>query len=74
MEITEVSKKTESRDKITEGRDVTPISSSFYDIAQEVTITPPTGESNNYIPIIATIVSALVLLGVGVVIIKRKTL
>ena len=74
VEITEVSKKTESRDKITEGRDVTPISSSFYNIAQEVTITPPTGESNNYIPIIATIVSALVLLGVGVVIIKRKTL
>ena len=74
VEITEVSKKTESRDIITEGRDVTPISSNFYGIAQEVTITPPTGENNNYIPIIATIVSALVLLGVGVVIIKRKTL
>ena len=74
VEITEVSKKTESRDIITEGRDVTPISSNFYGIAQEITITPPTGENNNYIPIIATIVSALVLLGVGVVIIKRKTL
>ena len=74
VEITEVSKKTDSRDRITQGRDVTPISSNFYGIAQEVTITPPTGENNNYIPIIATIVSALVLLGVGVVIIKRKTL
>ena len=74
VEITEVSKKTETRSDIKEGRNITLVLSKLYGIAQEVTITPPTGENNNYILIIATTVSALVLLGIGVILIKRKTL
>lgn len=56
------------------GKTITPERSTLFTIAPSVTVTPPTGDNNNYILIIATTVSALVLLGVGVVLIKRKTL
>ena len=67
-EITEVRKNKQS------GRDVTPLTSTLIKPGQSVTVTPPTGENNNIVLIIATTVSALVLLGVGVFIIKRKAL
>lgn len=67
-EITEVRKNKNT------GRDITPALSKLVASAPEVTITPPTGENNNYILIIGTVVSALIILGAGVVLIKRKTL
>ena len=68
VEITELRKIQQS------GRDVTPLTSTLIERGQSVTVTPPTGENNNIVLIIATTVSALVLLGVGVFIIKRKAL
>lgn len=56
------------------GRIITPERSILFTIAPPITVTPPTGDNNNYILIIATTVSALVILGVGVILIKRKTL
>ena len=67
-EITEVRKNKEA------GRDITPALSKLVASAEEVTVTPPTGENNNYLLVIGTVVSALIILGVGVILIKRKTL
>lgn len=69
-EITEV-----RREKDT-GRIVTPTSasSSFYTRGETVIVTPPTGQDQNYIAIVATVVSALVILGAGVVLIRKKIL
>lgn len=69
-EITEV-----RREKDT-GRIITPTSStsSFVTRGQTVMVTTPTGQDQNYIAIIATTISALVILGAGVVLIRKKIL
>ena len=56
------------------GRDITTYNSILVNSGEEITITPPTGENNNYILIITTVAVALVILGVGVILIKKKTL
>lgn len=69
VEITEVKRLSET------GRMVTPEESKIYDQAQTVTITPPTGDNSNYIIIvISTVVVGLIILGVGVMLIKKKAL
>ncbi len=54
------------------GRKITPKVSKLYDRAEEVIVTPNTGEDKNFV--IPTIVCtvALVILGLGVVLIKKK--
>ena len=67
-EITEVRRTSKT------GREITPASSSFYKRGETVIVTPPTGQDQNYIAIIATTISALVILGAGVVLIRKKIL
>lgn len=67
-EITEVRRTSKT------GREITPASSSFYKRGETVIVTPPTGQNQNYIAIIATTISALVILGAGVVLIRKKIL
>ena len=45
-----------------------------YDRGELITITPPTGESKDYTQIIIISISAVVLLGVGIIFIKKKVL
>ena len=56
------------------GRIVNVENSNFYDKAEWITITPPTGEDRDYTPIIIAGVSAIALLGVGIVLIKKIVL
>lgn len=67
---------TEVRREKDTGRIITPTSSasSFVTRGQTVMVTTPTGQNQNYIAIIATIISALVTLGAGVVLIRKKIL
>ena len=44
------------------------------DSSELVTVTPPTGENQNYLAITITIVSALVVLVVGIIWIRKKLL
>lgn len=48
--------------------------SHTYDKSETVTVTPPTGENQNYIIPIIIGVTALIILGAGVVIIKKKVI
>ena len=68
IEITEA-----TRNKRT-GRNVTPQYSIFYDKGETVTITTPTGENKNYILITIVAISFFVILGTGIVFIKKKIL
>lgn len=68
VEITEVKQTGKT------GRIVTPSSSKLYDRGETTTVTPPTGENQNYILIIAISISALIILGTGIVFIKKKIL
>lgn len=56
------------------GRKVTPINSKFYDEGETVTVTPATGENRNYTEMIILVISSSILLGVGIVVIKKKVL
>lgn len=56
------------------GREVTPKYSTLYDKGETVVVTPPTGENNNYLPYVILGISCLVILGTGVVFIKKKLL
>ena len=56
------------------GRKVTPITSIVYDRGETVTITTPTGENKEYGMIIGLTISTLVILGTGIVFIKKKIL
>lgn len=67
-EITEVRRTSKT------GREITPVSSTFYNRAETIIVTPPTGQNQNYIAIIATTISALVILGAGVVLIRKNIL
>ena len=68
IEITETTRNTRT------GRNVTPQYSIFYDKGETVTITAPTGENKNYILITIVAISFFVILGTGVVFIKKKIL
>ena len=68
VEITEVKQTGKT------GRIITPSSSKLYDRGETTTVTPPTGENQNYILIIAISISALIILGTGIVFIKKKIL
>lgn len=68
IEITET-----TRNKRT-GRKVTPQYSFLYDRGETVTITTPTGENKNYILITIVAISFFVILGTGIVFIKKKIL
>lgn len=50
------------------------VTSHTYDKGETVTVTPPTGNNQNYILPIVIGVTALIILGVGVVIIKKKAI
>lgn len=67
-EITKVERNSQT------GREVTPKTSRLYDNAEEVTVTPPTGENQDYVLPIILGVSTLIILGAGVVLIKKKVL
>ena len=41
------------------------------DSAQKIVILPPTGENKNYIPIVITLISALTIVILGVIAIKK---
>lgn len=68
IEITETTRNTRT------GRKVTPKYSSLYDRGETVTIIPPTGENKNYILITIVAISFFVILGTGIVFIKKKIL
>ena len=68
IEITEVKREQET------GRKVIPTSSTFYDEAETVTVTQATGENRDYTSIIVLVISSLIILGTGIVFIKKKIL
>ena len=68
VEITKVDKNTQT------GRTITPRDSSLYTFAEEITVTPPTGDNHNYVLPIILGVSTFIILGAGVVLIKKKVL
>lgn len=68
VEITEVNRTAKT------GRKVTPKYTSLYDRGETVTITTPTGENKNYILITIVAISFFVILGTGIVFIKKKIL
>lgn len=68
VEITEVTLTAKT------GRKVTPKYTSLYDRGETVTITTPTGENKNYILITIVAISFFVILGTGIVFIKKKIL
>ncbi len=55
-------------------RRITPRTSRLYDNAERVMITPPTGENRDYALTIVLGLSTLIILGAGVVLIKKKVL
>lgn len=56
------------------GQKIDPSVSQLVDDAERVTITPPTGENRDYTSIIIISISALAVLGLGIVIIKKTVL
>lgn len=56
------------------GRKVTPITSKLFDSGERVTVTNNTGGNHDYVLPIALGVGALVILGAGVILIKKKVL
>ena len=65
-EIVEITRNQET------GRDVTTTFTGYYNAAETVTVTGPTGENNNYIPYIVLGLSSLVIVVAGIVFIKKK--
>ena len=68
VEITQIERATKT------GRKVTPTSSTFYDKGETVTVTPATGENRDYTSIIVLVISSFIILGTGIVFIKKKIL
>ena len=56
------------------GSSVSIAKSNLYNKAQRITITPPTGENKDYTSIIVISVSAVAILGIGIVVIKKVIL
>jgi len=50
------------------------LTSQFYDRGESVTLTPPTGQNKNYRTPIIIGVTSLIIIGVGVIIIKKKVI
>ena len=68
LEVTEIKRTQEA------GRIVDVESSYLYDQGERVTVTPPTGNDQNYLPYIILGITLCIILGAGVVIIKRKAI
>lgn len=66
VEIADVTRTTDT------GREVTV--TSLYDKAETITVTTNTGENKDYIPIISIVISSFIILGTGIVFIKKKIL
>ena len=49
-------------------------SNSWNDWAERIIVVPPTGEDNNYVPIVIIGISVCVIFGTGIVLIKKKVL
>ena len=56
------------------GRKTTALNTPIYDRAEEVTITPPTGENKQITPWIIISISAMAVLAIGIIFIKKKIL
>lgn len=56
------------------GRKITNYKTPIYDRAEEVTITPPTGENKQITPWVIISISAMAVLGIGIIFIKKKVL
>ena len=68
IEVTDITRST------TTGRKVTPQYSFLYDRGETVTVTTPTGKNKNYNLITMVAISFFVILGTGIVFIKKKIL
>lgn len=56
------------------GRNISLENSNLYNIAEPITLTDPTGENRDYTPIVIIAISAIAVLGVGIVVIKKTVL
>ena len=74
-EITKVIQKTNDpeSEKRLKGKQLS-LSSKVYASSEEVVITPPTGKTDNTIEIILISMSALIIIGTGIIFIKKKVL
>lgn len=68
----EVERKTET--EIKTGKIPNVFTSQFFDRGEAVTITPPTGEDKNYVVPIIIEITSLIIIGLGIIIIKKKVL
>lgn len=68
VEITQIERTSQA------GRKVTPVSSILYDKGELVTVTPATGENRDYTSIVILAISSFIILGTGIVFIKKKIL
>lgn len=56
------------------GRKTTEVNTPIYDRGEEIIITPPTGENKDYTMTIIISISAIAVLGIGIIFIKKKVL
>ena len=68
LEVTEIKRTQET------GRIVDVETSYLFDSGESVTVTTPTGDDQNYLPYIILGITSCIILGAGVVIIKRKAI
>ena len=68
LEVTEIKRVQQT------GRIVDVSSSYLYDQSERVTVTPPTGNDQNYLPYIVLGITSCILLVAGIVLIKRKAI
>lgn len=68
VEITQIERTTET------GRKIAPIDSILYNKGETVTVTPSTGENRDYTSIVIVVISSFIILGTGIVFIKKKIL
>jgi LPXTG-motif cell wall-anchored protein len=74
IELNNDTELTEIKRTTTTGRIPDITNSNVYDRGETVIITPPTGDNQNYIIPIIIGVTALIILGAGVVVIKKKVI
>lgn len=58
----------------TAGRKITSHNCKLYDKGETITVTPPTGENKDYTSIIVIAISSFILLGIGIIFIKKKVI
>lgn len=68
VEVTQIERTSQT------GRKVTPVSSILYDKGETVTVTPSTGENRDYTSIVILAISSFIILGTGIIFIKKKIL